>query len=269
MPVAWKKHRQVTFASILAAFTLAPASETAQAVSCESGAKAAADLWQEYDVIAKQAGCAVGTGAAAIVSGGATLPKSVQIYKQCFEQADKADKTTRNAIRQWNDLNKNGWGTVGPRRLALGKRHTGTIRGAFTRMFITESPLKQDRLTLNITKERFRGETDVVVCSYLPGDDQGNQIDHFTISKGLDNKGMVWLNEYEGLQGRIVSVFINGKSAAKSMKYTLWADTSPAPDTSGNHASSGGSAAPAGNGGGNQNLAPAGSGSVEIGRAHV
>lgn len=141
---------------------------------------------------------------------------------------------------------------MGPRRLALGERHTGTIGGAFTRMFITESPLKQDRLSLTITKERFRGKTDVVVCSYLPGDDQGTQIDHFTIDKGLGNKGKAWLNEYDGLEGRIVSVFLNGKSVAKSMKYTLWADTSPAPDQGGNRTSSAGSSAPTGNAGGGQ-----------------
>jgi len=81
MPATGTTRHQATFASILAAFALATSSGTAHAVSCHSGAKAAADLWQEYDVIAKQVGCAAGTAAAAVASAGATLPKSVQIYK--------------------------------------------------------------------------------------------------------------------------------------------------------------------------------------------
>jgi hypothetical protein len=224
------KRGRVRLAGLAAVVAGLAMSGAAQAVSCQSGAKAAADLWKEYDKIAKQVGCAAGTGAAAIASAGTTLPQSVQIYRQCLEKANEADKTTRKMIAKWNELNKNGWGTIGPRRLALDTQHSGTIRGAFTRMFITESPLRQDRLTVNLTKQRFRGKTDVVVCSYLPDSNDGTQIDHYTIAKGLDNKGQAWIKEYSGLQGRIVSVFINGRSAAKSMKYTLWADTSAAPD---------------------------------------
>ncbi|GEM_PF-2262154 len=236
------KPRQVRLTSLVALIVGLATSGAAQAVSCQSGAKAAADLWKEYDEIAKQVGCAVGTGAAAIASSGATLPKSVQIYRKCLDKANEADKTTRKMIAKWNELNKNGWGTIGPRRLALDTRHTGTIRSAFTRMFITESPLRHDRLMVNLTKKRFRGKTDVVVCKYLPGSNDGTQIDHYTIGKGLDNKGQAWIKEYSGVRGRIVSVFLNGKSAAKSMKYTLWANTSPAPSASGDgNSNSGGS----------------------------
>lgn len=100
----------------------------AHAANCATGAKAAADIWTEYGKIAKSVGCAAGTAGAAILSAGATLPQSAQIYKQCFEQADKMDQTSRKMIAQWNKLNKNGWGTIGPRELRVGGRYEGNIK---------------------------------------------------------------------------------------------------------------------------------------------
>ncbi|WP_155957855.1 hypothetical protein [Fodinicurvata sediminis] len=202
----------------------------AHAANCTTGARAAADIWKEYDKIAKSAGCAVGTAGAAILSAGATLPQSAQIYKQCFEQADKIDQTSRKMIAQWNKLNKNGWGTIGPRELRVGGSYEGNIKSQFTRMFISSSPIAEPFVKLRIKKRDERankGKTRVTVCSYPPGGPghgvEGKKIWSFTIAPGRQNQGKVWQRAF-AIPGNVLTVAFKGQSAVKAMKYRLEAD---------------------------------------------
>ncbi|MGM0562172.1 MAG: hypothetical protein ACQETX_14040 [Pseudomonadota bacterium] len=202
----------------------------AHAANCTTGAKAAADIWTEYDKIAKSVGCAAGTAGAALLSAGATLPQSAQIYKQCFEQADKIDQTSRKMIAQWNKLNKNGWGTIGPRELRVGGSYEGNIKSQFTRMYISSSPIAEPFVKLRIKKRDERankGKTRVTVCKYPPGGPghgvDGEKIWSFTIDPGRQNQGKIWQRAF-AIPGHVLTVAFKGQSAVKAMKYRLEAD---------------------------------------------
>lgn len=209
---------------LTATLVLGPA---AQAANCTTGAKAAADIWKEYDKVAKIAGCAAGTAGAAILSAGATLPQSAQIYKKCFEQADKIDETSRKMIAQWNKLNKNGWGTIGPRELRVGSSYEGNIKSQFTRMFISSSPIADPFVRLRIQKRDERankGKTRVTVCKYPPGGPghgvDGEKVWSFTIDPGRQNQGKVWERAF-AMPGHVLTVAFKGQSAVKAMKYRM------------------------------------------------
>jgi hypothetical protein len=210
-----------------AAGSLLVIAPVAEANDCTTGAKAAAEMWKEYDKAAKQIGCAGVTAGAAIASGGATLPRSAKVYKKCFETAEKADKTTRKAVKGWNKLNKNGWGTIGPRDMSVDETYDGTIPSQFTRMYVS-GPLNEDSLRMGFRKRdegANKGKTRVTVCKFPPGGPgvgvKGEEIWQFTVPPGKANQGKVWLNGLTGLRGHVLTVALKGQSAVKQMKYSL------------------------------------------------
>jgi hypothetical protein len=218
------KSRLAGAIALAATLVLGPA---AQAANCTTGAKAAADIWKEYDNVAKVVGCAAGTAGAAVLSAGATLPQSAQIYKKCFEQADKIDESSRKMIAQWNELNKNGWGTIGPRELRIGGSYEGNIKSQFTRMFISSSPIADPFVKMRIRKRDERankGKTRVTVCKYPPGGPghgvDGEKVWSFTIDPGRQNQGKVWERAF-AIPGHVLTVAFKGQSAVKAMKYRL------------------------------------------------
>ncbi|MCW4152587.1 YeaH/YhbH family protein [Halomonas sp. 18H] len=221
------KPRQVGLASVLALTVGLATSGAAQAANCTTGAKAAADIWKEYDNVAKVVGCSAGTAGAAILSAGATLPQSAQIYKKCFEQADKVDESSRKMIAQWNKLMDNGWGKIGPRELRIGSSYEGNIKSQLTRMFISSSPIADPFVKLRIRKRDERankGKTRVTVCKYPPGGPghgvDGEKVWSFTIDPGRQNQGKVWERAF-AIPGHVLTVAFKGQSAVKAMKYRL------------------------------------------------
>jgi hypothetical protein len=196
------------------------ASNAAHAQSCQSATQVATDLWSEYGKAARQAGCAGVTAGSVVASGGASLPQTVSQYKACMGKADKAAEMADSMVQAWNRLARNSWARLGPRRLVLNQSHEGTIRSSGTRVFVTESPITASTLELSIEKLRFRGRTDVTVCTHLP-DGSEQEVWSFQMAPGIDNKGNTWTRQLDDVAGRIVSVFFNGRSAVKSMKYRL------------------------------------------------
>jgi len=211
------------FSSALLILGLAVTPDPARAQSCQSATQVASDLWSEYGDIAQQVGCAGVTAGTVVASGGTSLPQAVSQYKACVGKADEAAAVADGMVQAWNRLARNSWATFGPRRLALNQDHEGTIRSSGTRMFVTESPITAATLNLSVEKLRFRGKTDVTVCTFLP-DGTEDRVWNFQMAPGLGNKGNTWTRELNDVAGRIVSVFFNGRSAAKSMKYRLRAE---------------------------------------------
>ncbi|MCS4503930.1 hypothetical protein NYO91_07555 [Arhodomonas aquaeolei] len=204
--------------------------------NCRTPAKAAADLWDRYDQVAKAVGCAVGTAGAAVATGGVSLPASAAIYAGCLGKSEAADRATKGMIAAWNRMNRNGWGTIGPRKMVLGASYEGTIRGPGSRMYITPAPVGAFMLDLSLGKRderRNKGRTEVTVCRFAPpGDDglvDGEKLWSFTIDRGRGNQGRTWHRRLTGVRGYIVTVALQGKSAVKAMKYRVSAKES-APD---------------------------------------
>ena len=198
------------------------------AANCTTGAKAAADIWNKYDEVAMKVGCAAAAGATAAATAGAGLPAAAAQYAECFKTADKANSVTRKMISGWNDLNQNGWGTFGPRKLLTGNTYDGNVLGQSTRMYITPAPLTSDMLDLSVVKRRLRenrGRAEVTVCRFPPAgpgtDVSGEKLWSFQVSPGNDNAGKEWSGTLSGVRGHIVTVAFKSQSAVKSFKYSL------------------------------------------------
>ncbi|MDX1579907.1 MAG: hypothetical protein R3266_15595, partial [Gemmatimonadota bacterium] len=140
---------------------------TLEAQSCKSGAKVVSNVWNEYDKVVKQVGCALGAGAVTVATAGVGLPAGASMYAGCLADANAAQKVSEGLVGFWNQLAANKSLTLGPRHLELGREHQGTLRATGARMFVTE-PLRGDRLNLWIKKLRYRGPTDVTVCKFPP-----------------------------------------------------------------------------------------------------
>ena len=204
----------------------------AQANACSTAAQVGADLWKEYDDVAKKVGCTGVTAGAVVGTAGVGLLASQQIYSTCLTVANEADQASRNMIASWNDMVDNNWAHIGPRSLPLGQSQQGTVTSRGTRMYITPEPVT-GALELTLDKVKFKGKTTVSVCSFGPGADptdrnvDSTEIWSFTIEPGPQNIGKTWSRTFPDAFGNIVAVTFKGKSLAKSMRYELLADTQP------------------------------------------
>lgn len=206
-------------------------SAPAHAASCDSAARIAVDLWDEYGKFAKRAGCSVASTATVAASSGAG-GTSKQVYQACLADAEAREKLVRQMVATWNRLAANRWATIGPRQLPLGAVQQGTVVGPGTRMFLTPAPLHVDAIDVALTKQAFRGPAEVTVCSYAPGGIKARRW-NFTIEPGGRNTGRTWLKRIVGVEGYLVSVHIVGHSAAKRLKYELNVAAAPARRRSG------------------------------------
>lgn len=214
-PARWRIAR-VALLLMLAQLALV---SPAHAASCDSAAKIAVDLWDEYGKYAKQLGCTVASAATvAATSGGTGDPATIQ--KECLADAEKSEQLARQMIATWNRLAANRWATLGPRQLQLDTTHQGTVVGPGTRLFLTPAPVGVDAIDVAFTKEDFRGPAEVTVCTYAPGDIKARRW-NFRIERGDDNTGRLWLQRIEGVKGKLVSVHIVGKSAFRKLAYRL------------------------------------------------
>lgn len=205
------------------------ASSSAIAVNnCTTGAKAAAQIWNEYDKVIKPLGCAAGAAGASILSGGVALPASAGIFATCMRRANTADKATKGMIKAWNNLNKNGWGTLGDRDLRMGGSYKGSVPSVGTRMWIMSAPVTDPFVRLRVKKRdggwNNAASTRVTVCAFPPEgpgvDESGEKIWSYEFASGKENQGKE-IERVFAVPGTLLTVAFKGKSAAKNFKYRL------------------------------------------------
>jgi len=222
-----KRNRKQYFGLALMMGLLASSSVVA-ANNCTTGAKAAAQIWNKYDKIIKPLGCAAGAAGAAALSGGVALPASASTFASCLNTANTADKATKGMIEAWNDLNKNGWGTIGDRDLRMGGSYEGAVPSVATRMWIMSAPVTDPFVRLRIAKRQGgwnnAAATRVTVCSFPPAgpgvDVSGEEIWSYEFDSGKENQGKA-IDRVFAVPGTVLTVAFKGKSVGKNFKYRL------------------------------------------------
>ena len=161
---------------------------TAAAGTCGSVASVSSDLFKEYNSLASQ-----------------------------IPYIDKVDKM----ITFWNSMAGNSWAKIGPRRLEYGKTMSGTVTGPTSRVFIAETPSDMKQADVTIKKLDGKAKTSITVCKV---DASGNQqkVWDFTVENG--NGTETFTRTVKGLEGKLLTVHINGHSATNSFKYTVRAN---------------------------------------------
>ena len=181
----------LTALSIAAAATVSP---SAHAGSCTSAAKVFSDIWDKYGVYAVAAGCAAGSAAA----GGLT-------FTTCFTNANTYAAITEQMVTFWNDSANNSWSTIGPRRLEFNKTLTGTIVGPTERLFVTETPVDKDSVTITVKKTDGKQENNITICKI----DQTNKctvVGTYTFANGDSNIGKEYTKTITGTRGYLIVV---------------------------------------------------------------
>ncbi len=117
--------------------------------------------------------------------------------------------------------NKNGSGTIGPRRLVTNQ--TSKVQAFFTRQFISPTPMDIDRVYIDFKKidgTRIGGKVTAVVCAT---DQYGNatKLDEVTYSGGKKNIGTTHKKTYYGLKNKRLSVRMVGQAAVGSSTVTI------------------------------------------------
>ena len=198
------------------------------AANCTTGAKAAAQLWNEYGKVVKPLGCAAGAAGATLLSGGVALPASAGMFASCLKTANTADQATKGMIKAWNDLNKNGWGTIGDRDLRMGNAYKGAVPSIGTRMWITSAPITDPFVRVRVTKREGgwnnAASTQLTVCAFPPSgpgvDQSGEKLWSYEFASGKKNQGKT-VERVFAIPGNILTVAFKGESAAKNFKYRL------------------------------------------------
>ena len=113
-------------------------------------------------------------------------------------------------------INKNGSGTIGPRRLVT--HQTSKVQAFFTRQFISPTPLDTNTIHIDFEKtdgSRIGGKVTAVVCAT---DTNGNatKLGEVTYKGGKKNIGDKVSRTYYGLKNKRLSVRMVGQAAVGS-----------------------------------------------------
>lgn len=176
--------------------------------SCAPGSPMVVDIFKKAVVLAKDLGCKFVDAAA---------------WGQCVDDIEKAGKMRQfstQLTQLWGHLVKNSGLTIGPRKLMFGTNHNGTIVGSTGRMFITPVPINGENINIRLTKKAGKSRTYVTVCSYLPDGIQNSEW-QFESPGGNKNKGQVWTKSLANMQGKILSIHLDGKSVANTFQYSV------------------------------------------------
>ncbi|MDF1581405.1 MAG: PASTA domain-containing protein [Desulfuromonadales bacterium] len=191
--------------------TAAPAETPIEDGSCRSWYAIAVDITAEAQRIAKELGCA------------AVQPPAM--WQACIKHIDKIGKWNAYNLqlkKRWNRLvKKTSWAAIGPRDLTFGKTHNGRIIGTTGRMFITPVPILDETIKIKLNKKAGKSRTSVTVCSYMPGGDRINEW-NFESPGGNDNKGQSWEKDLTGMEGKLLSIHLDGKSVADTFQYSIF-----------------------------------------------
>ncbi|NOY86753.1 MAG: PASTA domain-containing protein [Deltaproteobacteria bacterium] len=179
--------------------------------SCRSWYAIALDITKEAKRIATELGCA------------AVEPEP--LWKQCIKHIDDIGQWAYFSVhlkKRWNRLvKKTSWAAIGPRDLTFGKTHNGRIFGTTGRIFITPVPIKGGHVNIRLEKEAGKSRTSVTVCSYMPGGDRIKEW-YFESPRGNKNKGQVWVRDLSNMDGKLLSIHLDGKSTADTFKYSIF-----------------------------------------------
>jgi len=181
----------------------------ARATGCGSAASVTADLWDKWGEVAKVVGCA-GVAAA---SGGFT-------YTACYSSANKMDKAVKKMIKFWNKMAGNSWATVGPRKLVFDTWLQGDVLGTAGRVFISPHPSPNKRVNVKVKKLGGKGKVGVAVCK-TDSKNKTTKVAETTFAAGSGSNGREWKVEVKGARDDLITVHIDGKSAAKSFEYKV------------------------------------------------
>lgn len=117
----------------------------------------------------------------------------------------------------WNLIVGNSSARWGPRHLPLSQVQTGTVHAGTKRTFVTD-PLFYETMVIQINKTSGRGRTIVLVCEHS---DSGasTPIAEYT----FENTSMLSSKTFtlNNVRGKIISVAISGKTALRSLSYTI------------------------------------------------
>jgi hypothetical protein len=182
-------------------------------------------LWNEYGAIAKKLGCtAAGAGVGIATSNPQAALETIQ---KCLEETDKIEDAVRKAEAMYESVVGRTSGlTIGPRLLRLDRWESGTIVSNTERLFVTAAPMSRENATLRLNEQGGKGQVSVTVCAF-GADEKKKKIKDFLINenpeekKDKDQKFEMRLNDVEG---KWISVHLDGKSVANTFKYKLRLD---------------------------------------------
>lgn len=177
---------QVLAFSLMMAFSFSTAQ--AQTPQCSSAASAVAGMWNSYGVWSPSV--------------------TVQAY----------GTLATDAIRKWNRLAGNSWGSIGPRHLSLkNKSATGTILGQTNRTFVTV-PSHGNTVKIILRKTDGRAKTGVTICTQTKSGTRRTVKSYtFNNSKAAMTKTFIIPNA----KGKVISVNMRNYSVGNKFKYTI------------------------------------------------
>lgn len=182
--------------------------------ACTSVTKIAAEIYPKYVAVNRTLGCEIIT-----VATGGQIPEP-----ECVASAQKVEETGRQMISHWNDMTSNSWATLGPRRWDINPSgsatsHSGTIQSLGTRLFVQEAPITSRTARVSIRKVDGNGTVTVTVCATAPN---GSQTTLWTFNMDAgDADGKLWSRDLSGVQGKILSVHLVGKSRLRKLQYRV------------------------------------------------
>lgn len=178
--------------------------------SCGSLTSVAADLWKEYGEVAKQVGC----------FSAVALSKGMIPYEACYDGVTQYEETVKKMIAFWNKMAKNGWATIGPRRLEIGSWLEGRLVSTGGRVFIAETPLNKDTIDITLKKTDGKAHTSVTVCKYAENGKSTTLWD-FEVDSGKETVGDTFKKTLNGVRNHLISVHLDAKSVTNTFAYKL------------------------------------------------
>jgi hypothetical protein len=193
--------------------------------SCDSAISAIVNLWGEYGEIAKRLGC---TAAGVAVGVATSNPQAaLMTIQQCLERADKIEDAIRTAESAFSEvIGRTSGLTIGPRLLRLDTWESGTIVGTTERLFLTAAPMSRNSATFLLHEQGGKGKVSVTVCAFTADRDHRKLVD-FVVNESeaeKDDKDQKFSIRLSGVEGRWISVHLDGKSVANTFKYKLKLD---------------------------------------------
>ena len=196
---------------ILASATLFALPTGALAQDCGKGREVLKSLQLMVEKVADEVGCTY-------VQAQTGVPKP--LCKAGAKVTHKMEKLLNEKLRDgWRKLAKNSWATIGPRELEWGKKETGTLRGTFARMFVSEKPVTEDQLQVVVKKTEGKGKARVAICGISPKTGKVKKLATHTFGRGDDKE--TWKHTVKDAFGMNIMVHIDGKTVARKFAYSV------------------------------------------------
>ncbi len=116
----------------------------------------------------------------------------------------------------WNSATDNGWATLGHRTLGIDPEE-GQLIGTTGRLFVGLAPTNSDNVTVKLRRRAGQGRTKVEICAHRRGQRAESLIDQIVDP----DKKEAWSWDFAKLEDAIVTVHLDGRSAANRFSYEL------------------------------------------------